>query len=243
MVKFSLPRTMKFDYARAEIKLFQKLNSPKKIQDFLAFKIRHNPAKDGVECRSPREVLKFGKAHCMEGALLAAAILEFHGQKPLLMDLRSTSDDLDHVVALFRQFGRWDAISKTNHVVLRYREPVYESIRELALSYFHEYFLDDGKKTLREYSGAFDLKSLDKPNPHPASGHPLPSTFAKASADVKGQGEKHQNWRTTDKDLVELPDILDAAKHYKILSLAQIKNLRRADEIEIKAGKLIEWKQ
>lgn len=204
---------VKSAYNQFEIKLFNKLNSPKKIQDFLAFEIGHNPAKDGVECRSPREVLRAGKAHCMEGALLAAAILEFYGAKPLLMDLRSTSDDLDHVVALFKQFGRWGAISKTNHVVLRYREPVYKSIRELAMSYFHEYFLDSGKKTLREFSRPFDLNRLN-----------------------------FLQWRTAEKDLVDLPEFLDKSKHYKIVSSAQIKNLRRADKIEIKAGKLLEWK-
>lgn len=204
----------KANYNKAEIKLFNKLNSPKKIQDFLVAKIKHNPAKDGVECRSPREVLKFGKAHCMEGALLAAAILEFHGHKSLLMDLRSTSDDLDHVVALFRQFGGWGAISKTNHMVLRYREPIYRSIRELALSYFHEYFLDNGKKTLREYSGPINLNRY---------------TIT--------------DWRTTSRDMVGMPNWLDSAKHHKILLSAQIKNLRKADKIEIKAGKLVEWKK
>jgi hypothetical protein len=222
--------TVKSEYNRAEIKLFKKLDSPNKIQDFLAFKIKHNPAKDGVECRSPRMVLFAGKAHCMEGALLAAAILEFHGQKPLLMDLRSTSDDLDHVVALFRQFGCWGGISKTNHVVLRYREPIYRSIRELALSYFHEYFLDNGKKTLREYSTPFDLRNLDE---HPFSVSP--------SLHKRGLGGV-LNWRTSDKDLEKLPDTLDSVKHYKILLPAQIKNLRKADKIEIKAGKLVEWK-
>jgi len=202
-----------FGYNQSEIKIFKKLDTPKKIQDFLAFKIKHNPAKDGVECRSPREVLKCGKAHCMEGALLAAAILEFHGHKPLLLDLRSTDDDLDHVVALFKQFGCFGAISKTNHAVLRYREPIYKSVRELAMSYFHEYFLDNGKKTLREYSTPFDVNRIN-----------------------------NFYWRTTEKDLVKLPKYLDAAKHYKILSPAQIKNLRKADKIEIKAGKLKEWK-
>src|ERR1051326_5086538 len=117
-------------YSKAEVKLFKKLNSPKKIQDFLANEIKHNPARDGIECRSPRRVLREGKAHCMEGALLAAAILEFHGRPPLVMDLRSTGKDLDHVVALFKQFGCWGAISKTNHGVLRYREPVYRTLRE-----------------------------------------------------------------------------------------------------------------
>ena len=200
-------------YSKAEVKLFKKLNSPKKIQDFLANEIKHNPARDGIECRSPRRVLREGKAHCMEGALLAAAILEFHGRPPLVMDLRSTGKDLDHVVALFKQFGCWGAISKTNHGVLRYREPVYRTLRELAMSYFHEYFLDSGKKTLREYSAAFNLNRINK-----------------------------LDWRITEKDLVEVPDILDSAKHFKILSKAQIKNLRKADKIEIQMGKLVEWK-
>ncbi len=219
------------DYSRSEIKLFKKLDTPKKIQDFLAFKIRHNPAKDGVECRSPREVLKFGKAHCMEGALLAAAILEFHGQKPLVMDLRSADDDLDHVVALYKQFNCWGAISKTNHVVLRYREPIYKTLRELALSYFHEYFLDSGQKTLREYSAPFNLKALDNRFPLFSADYHQPK---------EGVGGV-PNWRTTNMDLINLPKILDAARHYKILSSAQIKNLRKADKIEIKAGKLLDW--
>jgi hypothetical protein len=210
---------MKFSqYTKTETNLFKKLDTPQKIQDFLAFKIRHNPAKDGIECRSPRRVLADGKAHCMEGALLAAAILEFHGQKPLLMDLRSTSADLDHVVCLFKKFGCWGAISKTNHAVLRYREPIYKTLHELALSYFHEYFLDSGKKTLREYSVPFDAKYLDL---HPIS---------------------RASWRVTDEDLIKLPDILDSVRHFDILSSEQIKNLRKADKIEIKAGKLVEWK-
>jgi hypothetical protein len=236
-------------YNPAETKLFKRLNSPKKIQDFLALKIRHNPARDGVECRSPRRVLREGKAHCMEGALLAAAILEFHGHKPLLLDLRSTSDDLDHVVALFSQFGCWGAISKTNHVVLRYREPIYKSIRELALSYFHEYFLDSGKKTLREYSMPFDLGYLDKyllnSNPEPVikfrfrASHPV----SLRETPLLNRRGGSADWRITDRDLDMLPEYLDSAKHYKILSPAQIKNLRKADAIEIKAGKLVEWKK
>ena len=200
-------------YSAREIRIFKQLSNPKKVQDFLADKIEHNPARDGIECRSPRRVLREGKAHCMEGALLAAAILEFHGRPPLVLDLRSTPHDLDHVVALFQQFGCWGAVSKTNHGVLRYREPVYRTLRELAMSYFHEYFLDSGAKTLREYSGAFNLNRVNK-----------------------------LNWRTTEEDLVEVPNVLDAAKHYKILSKAQIRNLRRADEIEIRMGKLRQYK-
>jgi hypothetical protein len=181
----------------------------------------------------------------MEGALLAAAILEFHGHKPLLLDLRSTNDDLDHVVALFKQFGCWGAISKTNHVVLRYREPVYKTLRELAMSYFHEYFLDNGKKTLREYSVPFDLKSFDR---HPLLTSPLQGEetarkFGSVPSPLGGGVGRGENWRITGKDLVKLPEYLDKTRHYKILSSAQIKNLRKADKIEIEAGKLTEYKE
>ncbi|MBI3231506.1 MAG: hypothetical protein HYZ51_00255 [Candidatus Doudnabacteria bacterium] len=163
---------------------------------------------------SPRFVIKTRKAHCMEGAMLAAAALEFHGAKPLVMDLRSSFHDFDHVVAVFKRFSCFGAISKTNHAVLRYREPIYKSIRELAMSYFHEYFDDNGRKNLREYSLPFSLRHFDK-----------------------------LNWRTSAIDLFEIPEHLDEIKHYKILSPAQIKNLRKADKIEIKAGRLLEWEK
>ena len=163
---------------------------------------------------SPRFVIKRKKAHCMEGAMLAAAALELNGTKPQVMDLRSSKGDFDHVVTVFKQFGCFGAISKTNHAVLRYREPVYRTIRELALSYFHEYFLNNGKKTLREYSGLFNLTQFNK-----------------------------LDWRTSAKNLFQIPRGLDKVKHYKILTPAQIKNLRLAEKIEIQAGKLVEWKK
>ena len=163
----------------------------------------------------------------MEGAMFAAAVLEFHGAKPLILDLRSIKPgDDDHVVAVFKQFGCYGAISKTNHAVLRYREPVYKTIRELAMSYFHEYFLNSGKKTLREYSKLFDLSFFDST--------PL---FSK-----EGDGGS-LNWRTSEKNLFKIPQHLDRVLHYKILSTAQIRNLRKADKIEINAGKLTEWKK
>jgi hypothetical protein len=212
-------------YTAIEIKLFKTLNSPAKIQDFLNG-LRFNFEKDGETCYSPRMVLKYKIAHCMEGAMLAAAILEFNGHKPLVMDLRSVKPhDDDHVVAVFKQFGCFGAISKTNHAVLRYREPVYKTIRELALSYFHEYFLNNGKKTLREYSEAFDLKHFDS--------FPLPL----------GEGRVRVDWRTSPENLFKIPRHLDKIKHYKILSPAQIKNLRLAEKIEIRAGKITEWKK
>ncbi len=204
---------MNREYTASETRLFAGLDSPKKIQDFLET-LSVNFEKDGETCRSPRLVLRHKSAHCMEGAMLAAAILEFHGHKPLVLDLRSVKPhDDDHVVAVFRQFGCWGAISKTNHAVLRYREPVYKTIRELALSFFHEYFLDSGKKTLREYSDPFDLRYFNR-----------------------------LKWRTADRELFEIPQRLDSIRHYKLLFSAQIRNLRKADPIEIKAGRLTDWK-
>lgn len=205
---------VKSEYSKSEIKLFKKLDSPKKIQDFLNT-LKFNFEKNGETCMSPRFVLKTKKAHCMEGAMLAAAILEFHGHKPLVMDLRSVKPhDDDHVVAVFKQFGCYGAISKTNHAVLRYREPIYKTLRELALSYFHEYFLNNGKKTLREYSLALDLNYFNK-----------------------------LGWRISSEDLFDIPHYLDSIRHFKILSSVQIKNLRKADKIEIKTGKIVEWKK
>lgn len=205
----------KFEYTKDEIKLFKKLNTSSKIQDYLNT-LEFNFEENGDTCMSPREVIKNKKAHCMEGAMFAAAVLEFHGFKPLVLDLRSIKRpyDYDHVVAVFKQFGCIGAISKTNHAVLRYREPVYKNVRELALSYFHEYFLNsNGKKTLREYSIPFDLNYFNK-----------------------------LNWRTTEEDLFGISFYLDEIKHYRILSKEQEKNLRKADRIEIEAGEIVEFK-
>ncbi len=204
----------KFGYSSQEIKLFKRLSTPKKIQDFLE-SLPANFEKEGETCRSPRMVLKHKTAHCMEGAMLAAAILEYHGHQPLVIDLRSIKPhDDDHIVAVFKEFGHWGAISKTNHAVLRFREPVYKTIRELVMSYFHEYFMDNGNKTLREYTLPINLQKFNK-----------------------------FNWRTSGKDLFEITDAIDKLKHIFILSRKQQKNLRKADKIEIKAGKLIEWKR
>ena len=202
-----------FDFNEQELKLFSKLNTQKKIQDFLNT-IPANFEKTGATSLSPREVLKQNRAHCIEGAVLAAVILWYHGQKPLLLDLVSNNSDDDHVVALFKQGKFWGAISKTNHAVLRYREPVYRDVRELVMSFFHEYFKDSGKKTLRSYSAPFDLSKI-----------------------------KDKTWLTCEESIWEINNDLTDSKHYKILNQSQIKNLRLAEPIEIEAGKLTEWKR
>jgi hypothetical protein len=197
-------------FSTSERKILQRLSSPERIQDFLN-KLRFNFEEYGETCMSPARVLRAGAAHCLEGAMLAACALCVHGEKPLLLDLKATSQDDDHVVALFTRRGRWGAISKTNHCVLRYREPVYASVRELALSFFHEYFLDDGRKTLRSYSTPVDLRCF-----------------------------YNRGWMTDEKDLWYIVKALDKASHTNILRTGQ--KLRRAEKIEIEAGKIVEWK-
>ena len=200
-------------FSPSELRLFDRLDTPAKIQDFLnGIPINHEP--DGDTCLSARRVLRENRAHCMEGAMLAAAILRYHGEKPLVVDLVAAPHDYDHVVAVFRRHGHWGAISKTNHAVLRYREPIYRTIRELALSYFHEYFMQkDGKKTLRSYSLPVDLRRF----------------YA-------------VDWMASDADVWDVPSGLDAVKHYPILNRAQRATLRPADAIELQAGELTEWK-
>ncbi|OHA88144.1 MAG: hypothetical protein A2653_03175 [Candidatus Zambryskibacteria bacterium RIFCSPHIGHO2_01_FULL_43_25] len=143
-----------------EKRIFEKLDTPRKIQDFLE-KIPINFAGENGKPLSPRKVLQVNRMHCFEGALFAAAALLYHGEPAILLDLKTTSEDDSHVVALYKEHGKWGAISKTNHAVLRFRDPVYLSPRELAMSYFHEYFLDDGRKTLRSYA-VFNLNKIKR---------------------------------------------------------------------------------
>jgi hypothetical protein len=195
-----------------EIKLYKKLNTPAKIQDYLD-SIRFNFETKGETCNSPRMMLREKRAHCIEGAFFAASVLWFHGQKPLLLDLVAHDTDFDHVVALFKQNNRWGAISKTNHNVLRWRDPVYLNVQELAMSYFHEYFLDDGRKSLQSFSQPFDLSKFGT------------------------------DWVTSEISLLPIADKLDMSRHVQILTSAMHKTLRLASNIEIKAGEQVEWKK
>ena len=202
-----------FGLLQKELKILKKLNTPVKIQNFLN-SMRRNFEEDGDTFLSPRMVLEKRVCHCVEGAVLAALALRVNGYPPLILDLMANQSDLDHVVAVFRKDGKWGAISKTNHAVLRYREPVYNSIRELVMSYFHEYFDDRGRKNLRSFSRPVNLKRFDK-----------------------------LGWMTTREEIDYIPEYLVVVKHYPILSRRQIRNLRRADKIEIQAGKIVEWKK
>ena len=134
-----------------ETRVFARLDTPAKIQTFLD-RLPANFGLDGDTAMSPRRVLQTRLAHCAEGAVFAAAALAFHGKPAWLVDLRALPSDQDHIVTLFKERGLWGAISKTNHPVLRWRDPIYRSPRELIMSYVHEYCLPGGKKSLLEYS-------------------------------------------------------------------------------------------
>src|SRR5262245_40563625 len=135
----------------SELAILRRVDTPAKIQKFLDCDLDYNKERDGETCRSPRRVLRDRTAQCMEGALFAAAALRVQGFPPLLVDLESVRDD-DHVIAVFRQRGHWGAVAKSNYAGLRFRSPVYRTLRELVMSYFEHYYNPAGEKTLRAYS-------------------------------------------------------------------------------------------
>jgi hypothetical protein len=198
-----------------EKRVFERLSTPQKVQDYLD-SLPNNFNQDGDTYMSPRRVIRSGVAHCAEGAIFAAAALAYHGEMPLLMDLKAVSAevDVDHVVALFRRGGYWGAISKTNYPVLRYRDPIYPDPHTLALSYFHEYFLPSGRKTLRMRSGPFDL-----------------SQFAP------------EMWVTAEEELDEIIEALDGSPHFPLVPKKNLRLLRTASKFEIRVTEAREWKK
>ena len=195
----------------AEQRVFARLDTPQKIQAFLD-KLPANFCVDGDTAMSPRRVLQTRRAHCAEGAVFAVAALAFHGKPSWLIDMRALPRDLDHIVTLFKQRGLWGAISKTNHPVLRWRDPVYRSPRELIMSYVHEYCLPGGKKSLLEYSRPFSLTRF-APN----------------------------RWLTLAEDLDWLMDALDVAPHLPIAPKASLNRQRRSTTVERRAHNQLEW--
>lgn len=202
-----------FNLTKKELSILKKLNTPIKIQDFLD-KMPINFEKNGETYMSPTRALKENKAHCFEGALIACLALWVNGEEPLMLDLKAVPSDIDHVVALYKKNGYFGAISKTNHAALRFRDPVYKTVRELAVSYFHEYFVNEtGKKTLRSFAGPINLKKY-------------------------GEG-----WITSTENLDALVEKIDNLKHTEIFPKENLKYIRKADKMEIKAGKLTEWQK
>ena len=137
------------------------LTTPAKIQRFLDQEIAYNTEPHGDTCYSPRMVLREKVAHCMEGALLGALALRMLGHPPLLVDLEAVRDS-DHVLAVYKVKGCWGAVAKSDYSGLRSREPVYRTLRELAMSYFEHYYNPAGEKTLRTYSRTVNLTRFDR---------------------------------------------------------------------------------
>src|SRR5246127_3943097 len=149
-----------FGFTAAELRKLRSLKNPDGIQRFLDAMPYHG----AQTAWSPRRVLREGTAHCLEGAIFAAAALRVLGFPPLLLDLEAVQDT-DHVIAVYRQRGNWGAIAKSNFSGLRYREPVYRSLRELAMSYFEGYINLRGERTLRAYSRPVNLAAFDRRHP------------------------------------------------------------------------------
>jgi hypothetical protein len=149
---------------------------------------------------SPRRVLAEESAHCLEGAIFAAAALRANGYPPLLLDFEA-EHDTDHVIAIYKEHGCWGAVAKSNYTGCRWREPIYKSLRELALSYFNTYFNLRRERTLRRFSVPVNLKRFDD-----------------------------QNWMTTDEPVWFIVYHLFEIKHYPLITAAQAKRLHRVDE-------------
>jgi hypothetical protein len=195
-------------FTPAERRVFQRLRTPAQIQRFLDHDLAYNKEPDGLTCFSPRLVLRHRAAHCMEGALFAAAALRQIGHPPLLLDMESIHDD-DHVLAIFKSRGHWGAVAKSNFSGLRYREPVYRTLRELVMSYFEHYFNLRREKTLRRYSRPVNLKRFDR-----------------------------QHWMTSEDPVWMIPEYLCDVAHTPVLPKALELRLGTVDARLFAAGKL-----
>lgn len=200
-----------FNLTSSELKTLTALSTPAKIQNFLDT-LPFNFEKNGETCMSPRRVLEEKKAHCIEGAMLAATALMLQGQKPFILNLKVKESDFDHALALYKINGYWGAISKTNHAVLRFRDPIYRTVRELALSYFHEYFLvTTGEKTLL--------------------GHSRPITMNRFGT----------SWITRKDDLWDIAEYIYDAKYQSLVPRENKKYIEEASSLEQKAASIPQW--
>jgi hypothetical protein len=197
-----MQRDESFGLSPRDMRTLRSLNTPMRIQKFIDA-LTYDYADSA---RSPRRVLHERRGHCMEGALLAAAALRVSGHPPLLMDLEAVRDD-DHVVALYRERGLWGGIAKSNYAGLRFRSPVYRTLRELAISYFEHYYNLRREHTLRNYSRPVNLSRLDS-----------------------------QHWMTAEEDVWCVPELLIEAKHYELVPDKVVRALPRLDPRSFEAG-------
>ncbi len=187
--------------------MLRRLKTPEKIQQYLDDEIGYNKETDGETCRTPRQVLRDRIAHCAEGAFFAAAALRVHGHEPLIVDLEAVRDD-DHLLAVYREHGCWGSIAKSNYAGLRFREPVYRTIRELVMSYFEHYYNPAGEKTLRAYSTQpVNLKRFDR-----------------------------VHWMTREEYLWDICEYLCTVAHTRAMSLPVERKRRRMDRRSYEAG-------
>jgi hypothetical protein len=194
-----------------EFAVLRRLDSPRKIQAFV-YGLNQNFELGGETCLTVREVLRARRAHCIEGAMLAACAFWVHGEPPLLLDMRAVHD-FDHVIALYRRHGLWGAISKTNGIFLRSRDPVYRDLRELAMSYFHEYTNRRNHKTLREYSVPYDLRRLEA-----------------------------RVWVSGDRGAWEVAAALDDIRHFRLVAGRHLRLVSGRDPLERRAGALSQYR-
>jgi hypothetical protein len=196
----------RYGLSREEAAILRRLSSPEKIQYFLDHEIGYNKEHEGETCRSPRRVLRDRLAHCAEGAYFAAAALRVQGHPPWIIDLAAVRDD-DHLLAVFKERGHWGAIAKSNYAGLRFREPVYRSLRELVMSYYEHYYNPEGEKTLRRYSRPVSLARFDS-----------------------------LNWMTSEEDLWMIGEYLCTIPHITILPPALTRKRRFMDQRLYQAG-------
>lgn len=205
-----IKRGMALGLSRRHAEQLSKLSTPEEIQDFINnipmnFEIGRGTA------TSVSETLKQRRAHCLEGALVAACALYMNGEPPRLMDMGAAEGDVDHVIALFKRGIHWGAISKSNGGYLRYRDPIFKNLRELALTYFFEY-TKGRRKTLRTYSVPVDLRKVDP-----------------------------ELWVTNRKFCGEIVHILTVARHFNLVPRGLEKRLRPIDIVERNAKKLDDY--
>jgi len=184
-----------FGFTRSDLRTLRALKTPDSIQKFLddlPYNLRYTAC-------SPRKVLHHRVASCLEGGIFAAAALRVIGFPPLIFDLEA-EQDTDHVVAIFKVRGHWGAVAKSNFTGCRYREPVYRTLRELAMSYFNIYFNLRGERTLRRYSRPVNLARFDE-----------------------------RNWMTTEKPIWFIAEHLCDISHISLLTPAMAENLTRVD--------------
>lgn len=192
-------------FNQREIRILGQLNTPTEIQAYLD-RLPYSPEE---RYRSPRSVMRDRMAHCFDGAIFAAAALRRIGYPPLILDMLPNDRDDDHLLAPFRRNGCWGAVAKSNYVGIRFREPVYRTIRELVMSYFEQFFNVLGEKTLRGYTRPLHLSSFDR-----------------------------LHWMVQDEPLELIARRLDRLPRFRVMTPRMASSLSKVDRRSYKAGML-----